>query len=182
MNNDHSSIIHIAFRLGEKYGTHTYTHTILITVICFRTFSTHYVMQDQTCLVHCSWSQCFRAVPTDCMMQDWMHCSWHHSLSLCFRKFLQTVLCTIRCMWLIFSWSLCFRAFHTDYVMQDQMHGSLFMVTMFQGIPYRLYAGSDTRLIVHLSLCGLGLLLAIITFIVQLVSPAPYGKHENKVF
>ena len=53
---------------------------------------------------------------------------------------------------------------------------------MLQGIPYRLYAGSDTRLIVHLSLCGLGLLLVIITFVVQFISPAPYGKHENKVF
>ena len=56
------------------------------------------------------------------------------------------------------------------------------MFTVLQGIPYRLYAGSDTRFIVHLSLCGLGLLLAIITCIVQLISPAPYGKHEDKVF
>ncbi|KAL8598562.1 hypothetical protein ACOMHN_051350 [Nucella lapillus] len=50
----------------------------------------------------------------------------------------------------------------------------------FEAIPYQLYASSDTRLIVHLSLCGLGLLLAIITFIVQFISPAPYGKHENR--
>lgn len=50
-----------------------------------------------------------------------------------------------------------------------------------QGIPYSLYAGSEVRFIVHLSLCGLGLLLAIITFVVQIASPAPYGKHENKV-
>ncbi|XP_070195987.1 uncharacterized protein [Littorina saxatilis] len=48
------------------------------------------------------------------------------------------------------------------------------------GIPYRLYAGSETRFIVHLALCGLGFLLAVITFVVQVISPAPYGKHENK--
>ena len=52
---------------------------------------------------------------------------------------------------------------------------------LLQGIPYRLYTGSEVRFIVHLSLCGLGFLLAVITFIVQLASPAPYGKHENKV-
>ncbi|XP_076462776.1 uncharacterized protein LOC143295097 isoform X2 [Babylonia areolata] len=53
-------------------------------------------------------------------------------------------------------------------------------MVLFEAIPYQLYPSSDTRLIVHLSLCGLGLLLAVITFIVQLISPAPYGKHENQ--
>ncbi|KAK7100999.1 uncharacterized protein [Littorina saxatilis] len=53
-------------------------------------------------------------------------------------------------------------------------------MALFDGIPYRLYAGSETRFIVHLALCGLGFLLAVITFVVQVISPAPYGKHENK--
>lgn len=53
-------------------------------------------------------------------------------------------------------------------------------MAVFEGIPYTLYAGSEVRFIVHLSLCGLGLLLAIITFVVQMISPAPYGKHENQ--
>lgn len=55
------------------------------------------------------------------------------------------------------------------------------MDSLLQALPWSFYEQDTTRFWVHYGLVLLGLLLAVITFIVQWLSPAPYGKHERKV-
>ncbi|XP_071181581.1 uncharacterized protein [Mytilus edulis] len=50
---------------------------------------------------------------------------------------------------------------------------------IFEALPWSFYEDDTTRFWVHYGLVLLGLLLAVITFIVQWLSPAPYGKHER---
>ena len=44
-----------------------------------------------------------------------------------------------------------------------------------------MYDDNITRFWVHYGLVILGFVLAVITFIVQWIKPAPYGKHERDV-
>lgn len=50
---------------------------------------------------------------------------------------------------------------------------------LFQWIPWSLYDDNIIRFWVHYGLVILGFVLAVITFIVQWIKPAPYGKHER---
>lgn len=52
---------------------------------------------------------------------------------------------------------------------------------ILQWIPWSLYDDNITRFWVHYGLIIFGFVLAVITFIVQWIKPAPYGKHERDV-
>lgn len=51
----------------------------------------------------------------------------------------------------------------------------------FQAFPWSFYRGNTIKFWVHYGLVILGFLLAVITFVVQWLKPAPYGKHERNV-
>ena len=55
---------------------------------------------------------------------------------------------------------------------------------VMQVLPWSFYAedSQEVRFWIHYGLVILGFLLAAITFIVQWIKPAPYGKLETKVW